>query len=342
MIDIKKKFLNDITNKYNRLPFKKELTTEQIFEIKRYFYDLTKQNIPTIWHQFCYSRNGIYSEKYIPKTLANEIYKKVNKLAFRNAYADKNMLDIVLPSSKHPKTILKCINGYYYFYNTAVSYNEAIKLCNNLGVVLIKPSLASYGKGVRILDLKDGIDIVNGEFLTDILRLYGKNFCIQEVLEQHESMKNLNPSSVNTIRFLTYRSGMEILVLYAAIRIGRKYGIIDNETSGGMSAKINVNDGKIAKYAIGRIEEGLLESTDSGTLLDGYEIPSFKEAYDLVMKQHLSLPCFNIIGWDVAINTEGEPTIIEFNVHPDLSQSACGPAFGEYTDRILKEIFQNG
>ena len=56
-----------------------------------------------------------------------------------------------------------------------------------------------------------------------------------------------------------------------------------------------------------------------------------------VKEYHLQLPFFKLMAWDIAIDEDGEPTLIEFNMTPDLSQSAYGPAFGDYTDIILKE-----
>ena len=83
-----------------------------------------------------------------------------------------------------------------------------------------------------------------------------------------------------------------------------------------------------------------MEYTDSGIKLDQYEVPSFKEAVELAKKLHLYLPFFNIVGWDMAIDKEGNPIMIEFNVNPDLSQSANGPAFGEYTDMLVKDAMK--
>ena len=154
-------------------------------------------------------------------------------------------------------------------------------------------------------------------------------------------MAKLNDSSVNTIRILTYRSEMEILVLYTAIRIGRSGESIDNESSGGISANI-YSDGKIAKYAISKPEDGQLETTDNGTVLEGYEVPSYDKAVKLVQEQHFQLPFFDIVAWDIAIREDGEPVIIEWNVFPGLSQSACGPALGQYTERIITELKEKG
>jgi D-alanine-D-alanine ligase-like ATP-grasp enzyme len=42
---------------------------------------------------------------------------------------------------------------------------------------------------------------------------------------------------------------------------------------------------------------------------------------------------------DIAIDEEGDPVIIEWNANPGLSQSAYGPGFGKYTERILRELW---
>ena len=137
---------------------------------------------------------------------------------------------------------------------------------------------------------------------------------------------------------MTYRSGMEVLVVYAAIRIGRIGQVIDNQSAGGMSTIIG-DDAKLGKYAFGGYLEDQIEKTDIGTVLEGFEIPSYSKAIEMVKRLHYQLPYFKIIGWDIAIDEEGDPVIIEWNTEPGLSQSAFGPGFGKYTERILRELW---
>ena len=150
-------------------------------------------------------------------------------------------------------------------------------------------------------------------------------------------MSQLNESSVNTIRIVTYRSDMEILVIYSVVRIGRKGSVIDNQCAGGISTVIG-EDGKLGGTAFGGFIEDGIGKTDSGTILNGFEIPSYHKAIETVKQLHYQLPFFNFIGWDVAIDEDGDPVIIEWNACPGLSQSAFGPGYGKYTERILREI----
>ena len=151
-------------------------------------------------------------------------------------------------------------------------------------------------------------------------------------------MAALNPTSVNTMRILTYRSGMEVLIIYAVIRIGRRGQVIDNQCAGGISTAIT-RDGKLARAAFGGYYEDDVTRTDTGVVLEGYQLPSFDKAINMVKRCHMRLPYFNIIGWDIAIEENGEPVLIEYNTNVGLSQSAFCSGMGENTERIIKELW---
>ena len=335
-----KEFEDPLKEKYKKLSVQRHLTKEQKKEIKTYFKDLTGEDVPLIWHEYMYSRTGKKKKKYIPSSLYKvTLLYRANVHGYRDSYADKNMAEVYLPDVKHPDMILKNMNGYFYIKDRPVTREEAITYCQNLDEVLIKPSLGTHGDGARKLKVKDGITNIDGKTIGELFDFYEKNYCIQGFIRQHERMKALNPSSVNTIRILTYRSGMEILVLYTVIRIGRAGKEIDNESAGGISTVIN-SDGTLGKYAYGAPGVDKIETTDSGVRLEGYEIPSYHEVVETVKKLHFKLPFFNLIGWDVAVDENGEPVLVEWNICTELSQSANGPAFGEYTDRIITGLMQ--
>lgn len=328
-----------IRSQYRRLPVKKKLTKEQKKEIQSFYKGIIGKKVNLASHEYFYSRNGIYSKEYVPKSLHEvEMIPKANMMPYRNAYADKNMVDVLLPDVKHPHTILKRMNGYFYYENQPVSKQEAIRLCQNISYAIIKPVLDHSGVGVRGLDVKDGMTSIDGMTIEQLFDDYGDNFQIQERLKQHEKMNQLNETSVNTLRILTYRSDMEILVIYSVVRIGRKGQVIDNQTAGGISTIVG-EDGKLGNTAFGGYCENGIGKTDSGVVLEGFEIPSYHKAIETVKRLHYQLPYFNFIGWDVAIDEVGDPVIIEWNACPGLSQSAFGPGYGKYTERILRELW---
>ena len=331
------KYLYQINKSYKKLPHKVDLTKKQVQEIQDYYQDLVGYKVPTNWHRYFYARTGIFSKKYIPTSLYRlELTGRLNQLPWCVPFSDKNLNDIVLPNMKQPHIYLKNRNGYFYVDNKAVSLDDAVSKCGDIGAVIIKPTLASHGNGVKILHIKNGVVDEEGTKLKDLLADYGKNFLIQDLVKQHPSMSALNPESINTIRVVTYRKSMEVFVLYAAIRIGRKGQIIDNESAGGISAKINL-DGTICKFAYGAPGQDKIEISDSGVKLDGYQVPSFDKVIAVVKEQHLNLPFQDLVGWDICIDEEGDPIMLEWNTTPELSQSAVGPAFGDYTEMVIKD-----
>ena len=318
----------------------KPLTKGQEADIKAYFKKHFGREVPTYWHQYLYSRNGVYSEKYIPASIYNsEIIYRLNKFQFRHAYVDKGFYDTLFPDINRPKTIIKNVNGYYYDDHHALTLEEAVEKCSNLNEAIIKPTLeGTWGQGVKLIRTENGIISSSNFSIQDLFKEYKRSFIIQERFEQHEGISKLNPTSLNTLRVMSYRRGNEIVILYAVIRIGRMNQVIDNETAGGIKADIDLQTGRIKGVAFGSPKEPLMPKTDVGTVLDGYQMPSFPKVLDLVKEMHLRLPYFNLIGWDMSVDKEGNPALIEWNRAAELSQVAHGPAFGEYTEEILSVV----
>ena len=332
-----KSYIRGISNSYNKLPIKTELTKDQEREIQEYYTRLLGHPVPLEWHRYFTSRTGNYSKLYIPTSeYKSNIIGRLNVFPLKRAYTDKNITDLLLPHTHQPHVFLKNMNGFFYFDGEAVTKERALELCANLGEVIIKPSLTGRGKGVKRVNIINGVVDSEGKTLAQLFDEYKTDYLVEAVVQQHDAMSALNPSSVNTIRIVTYRSGMDILVVYTVIRIGRKNQTIDNESAGGISTIIH-EDGSLGKYAYGVPGCDRIEYTDAGVKLEGYKIPSYQSAVNIAKESHLQLPCFKLMGWDFAIEKDGTPVLIEFNMTPDLSQSANGPAFGDKTEMILKD-----
>lgn len=336
---VSEKWKKELTSSFKNLKTHRKLTEEQKKEIQDFYKSVIGREIDLYSHEYFYSRTGVFSKYYIPTNMHQvELLGRANMLPYTNAYGDKNMTDIFLKGVRQPHTILKNINGYYYVEGKPVSEEEAIARCQQLSNTLIKPTLYSRGRGIQALEVKDGITNINGMPIADLFHQYKKNFQIQERLQQHEQMSKLNPSSVNTIRIVTFRSGMEILLVSVVIRIGRMGAVIDNQCAGGISAAID-KEGKLAKFGFGGFDQDNILKTDTGVTLEGFLIPSFDKVIEKVKELHFQLPFFDLIGWDMAVADDGEPVLIEWNTKVGLSQSAYGPGFGKYTERILRELW---
>ena len=317
----------------------KPLSDAQKSEIQQFYQKLAGQKVPTYWHEYFYSRNGQFSVRYIPTSLYHtDVIYRLNTFQLRHAYVDKGIYDIYFPDVNRPSTVIKNMNGYFYDSRKSISRAEALERCQNLGRVVIKPTQEGmWGEGVKVFSVEQGI-VEEGLSIEQLLEKYGKNFIIQEAVAQHPEMAKLNPTSLNTLRVLSYRQGDEVFILYVVVRIGRAGKSVDNETAGGINADIDLATGTIRDCAYGTPSEKRILTTDVGTTLKGFAIPSFQQVLETVKDMHLRLPYFNLIGWDFGIDENGLPVMIEWNRAPDLSQTAHGPAFGEMTETIFERI----
>lgn len=334
-------FYYEIWKKYRKLSVKRQLTRAQKKEIQKFYKKTIGRRVPLIWHKFLYSRTGNFSPYYIPVGVyRSEMIGRMNNFPFKDAYADKNVAELLFPDVIQPKTFVKNINHHFYADGQPISREEAVARCQNIEDAIIKPSLLTRGEGVCRIHIHNGITDYKEKSIDQLFKEYERDFILQATVHQHERMKALNPASVNTIRLLTYRRDMEIILLYAVIRIGRAGQVIDNESAGGISTLIHP-DGTLGQYAFGAPGYDRVEKTDTGITLNGYAIPSFQEVVETAKRLHYRLPHFNIAAWDFAVGEQGEPIFIEWNADPDLSQSAFGPGFGDHPEAFLKEIYQN-
>lgn len=315
------------------------LSSSQKNDIQAFYQKMVGHKVPTYWHEYFYSRNENFSVKYIPTSLYHkEVIYKLNYYKFRHAYVDKSLYDTYFPDVNRPETIVKNINGYFYDGTKPITRAEALERCANLTGAVLKPTHEGmWGSGVMVFATQDG-KTAEGTAMETLFDQYGSNFIIQQKVAQHAEMARLNPTSLNTLRIMSYRQGNEVFILYAVVRIGRLGKSVDNETAGGINADVDLATGRLAQCAYGTPKEKKIPTTDAGTAIDGFAIPSFDKALSVVKELHLRLPYFNLIGWDFGIDEQGEPVMIEWNRCPDLSQTAHGPAFGEMTEAIFDRI----
>ena len=266
------------------------LSASQKKDVVAYWHSLTGMDVPTYWHEYFYSRNGQFSLQYVPTCLYHyKILYHLNFRPFTMAYIDKCLFDWYFPDVHRPQTVIRNINGYFYDDKKAITKEEALERCQELKDVVVKPSLiGKWGRGVKLFSVENG-RVSDGESISQLLEGYGKNYIIQHKVEQHEALSRLNPTSLNTIRVLSYRQGDEVFVLYAVVRIGRKGKTVDNESAGGINADIDLATGKIRKCAYGTPAEKQIPTTDVGTVLDGFQLPSVPEVLATVKELHSRL-----------------------------------------------------
>ncbi|HZR03846.1 MAG TPA: sugar-transfer associated ATP-grasp domain-containing protein, partial [Burkholderiales bacterium] len=185
------------------------------------------------------------------------------------------------------------------------------------------------GKGVRIASFEadDGwwalpvgtskrISLDN--YCSSELRLNADgDWLVEEYFSQHSTIASLNPNSVNTVRIWIKRNVTGARVLTAYLRIGRAAMFVDNASSGGIVAPIDVKTGKLGPAQDAHAARGLYPlHPDHGARIDGVSIPFWPQVQALAVRALCTFPQINFAGLDIAVGETG-PVVLELNVSPD-------------------------
>ena len=94
----------------------------------------------------------------------------------------------------------------------------------------------------------------------------------------------------------------------------------------------------MSEYGFKSNGQSFLE-TETRVKLRGFKIPNFVNILSEIKTLHLQVPYFRIVAWDVAINENAEPILLEFNLTAQCTdhQGVTGPLFGKFSDQILNE-----
>ena len=150
---------------------------------------------------------------------------------------------------------------------------------------------------------------------------------IERRLEQGEFWRGLFPDSANTLRLLTLWTPGEPapFVARAVQRIGTADTVpTDNWSGGGISAPVELATGRLGEGRMHplkgtRAEQRFTEHPDTGAVIAGAELPGWQQVSDVVLRAAASVPFNRMAGWDVLVDAEGVPVILEANGNSDVN-----------------------
>ena len=291
-----------------------------------------------------YSRvSGIKADHYVTRSMAvHYIYPYLDRYDFVPAYMDKNNQKALLgiPDNElrvmAPEDLVYNSNGVFFTgdgkeCNRETALDVLVAYGNDL---ILKPSVESFGgRGVIKVDSN-----ASREEFCALIDQYKYNFTFQKKVVQHPIMAQFNPTSVNTIRIVTYRDfKKQRKVLYSCLRFGGEGSVMDNVCSGGGYTGIDIESGKL----LDRKQYGYFKMTFP-MIPDSMpnEVPCWGTIKSVALELHGRLPHMGIIGWDFSLTPDGVPVLIEFNPRPGVGlQQAVGPMFcKEDLDEIMTHV----
>lgn len=246
-----------------------------------------------------------------------------------------------------PKIYGEIKDGCWKFYG----YDTIYDLLNDKNQIVIKPSKGAKGRDVHLCYWDGKCFLVNGtkttvtqfkEKIKKESRINYDCFLIEEFIHQAKFLSAIYPHSSNTIRIIAVNDkDNKIFFPIAVLRIGcKKSGYLDNFSQGGLSANIDLNNGTIGKA--GKVVNShevkwYRHHPDTGSLIQGVEIPNWNEILNELSDIICRLPGIEYVGIDLLISESGELKIIEMNSCPDIDLLQIHKPL--LKNRKLKEFF---
>ena len=361
------KLLNRISSKvglsadslfYKRMLFERreyfrnvKWTKERQKEFDQYWTTTYGSKIGSEWHRFYEALSGVYCVDYLPASVyLPDLAHKLNDAQMADLCGAKVMLSFFLDSPELenciPKHYAYKIQGYYYDGNRSVlTCEELAERVANVGACVFKSSDGSQGRGVCMLDIKDGRDVKTGQSILELFQSTKGDFVLQERITEHSALSHLSPNSLNTIRITTYICQGKVYHAPIAIRFGVGDSFVDNLHAGGLGIGVQ-DDGTLLKTAwrIDSRHQGIAytQNPNNGEPFEGYKIPYMDRVIDFTEKNHGRIPGMGMVSWDIVISEDGRPIVIEVNVskqNPRFAQFLhCRPLFGDNTPKMLELV----
>lgn len=265
---------------------------------------------------------------------------KLNNYKYTRLLEHKSLLGRLCNSTlKFPKCLVRVLDGEYYNDKMCqISKEEAVNEIAEVGVIIVKDSTeSSGGRSIEKIDI-GSLDKTSREArIQQIFEERKYDFVIQECIKQHSSMARFNPTSINTLRVTSLYLNGKFTALSTTLRFGKKGSIVDNLGAGGVIVGVN-HDGHLKDYGYDIKYNKYAEYNDiifKDTIIE--QIPSILKQIEYNHINNFSL-C-KLIGWDICINENNEPIIIEINSsQPGVTgQQLCsGPIFGDRFEEVME------
>lgn len=301
------------------------LMREQIAEFNRNTKRFNNERYVHAWIDefFCFFLYGATPDDYYKyafhKKNARErnsfiTYRRSKRLIKENG---KNA-EAIVEKDLFNKRFAEFLNRDWIDLQTASTEELADFLDKHDGQAFMKPLGGACGKGIFILTKEDF------EKNSRDISVY-RNFIAEEVIVQNTVISKLNPSSVNTIRVLTYKGE----ILLCALKLGTGTAIVDNQHSDGINGNVDLQTGITNTPFFDLDLNEYYRHPTTNEILLGVQVPNWE-----ILKEKVTVAANRIsevpyLGWDVAI-LDNDIAIIEANEAPDHDLVQRAPQIGVY------------
>lgn len=276
-------------------------------------------------------------EHFDPRFVSVDVYyplimRALNPLAYSKSFSHKGFYPFIFKDIPQPKFYVNRIRGVYYNSDfQVIDERQTVEVLKSVNEFIIKPTKeGGCGSGVRKASGSDEIE--------KLLKAYGNDFIIQEVLTQSPRTSVFNPPSLNSFRISTLNINGRCSLCSILFRCGQGDTCKDNGGAGGIMVGVD-EDGRFLNYGYDSKYNKYTKSSTGVDLKDGY-IPNMKSIVETVLGWHQRyLPNLGHCGWDIALDENDNPIFIEVNlIYPGIQyEQLCNakPHFGDRTEEVM-------
>lgn len=282
-------------------------------------YDLARND----WRDYVSDYQRVHRCKNInplPELFGNKLFLKTFLEIRRIAQAETIAVAAEGAIELHPL-------GANARYLSAIEFEQW--LVNDGGQFILKPLAGTRGDHVYLLRQEAGkmvrqrghtVQPFNASALRGVS-------LVERLIPQGTFWSALSPASANTIRVITMWTPGDAapFVGFAVQRMGTaSTAPADNWSGGGICAPIDLPTGRMGRGRMhplkgDRPETEFSHHPDSGVQIEGAIIPYWDRVCETALAAAHSLPSNRYVGWDILVNTDGVPVIIEGNSNTDVN-----------------------
>ncbi len=197
-----------------------------------------------------------------------------------------------------------------------------------------KPAQGVGGHGIEfwtheggVYTSQEGVELT-AEVLVDHLAALSEStdYLLQPRLRNHPALAVLSSGGLCTVRVVTAMEGprSEPEVLVTVLRMAASSSTVDNFGEGGLAAPVDPATGVLGPAVKKALAEAAVDFTvhpTTGHPIEGSRVPLWDEVTALARRAHQAFPHLLVVGWDIAVTTEGV-VVVEGNSRPgsNLSQ----------------------
>lgn len=256
------------------------------------------------------------------------------RFIWRDAINDRSLWKIFDNKSRLYPAFEKYLNRSWLYMDEKVSLDKFLRYLDGKKTVFAKIPESCGGKGVHLVDVDT--DDRKRKLFEQCRRT---PMIVEEPVRQCEELHAFsNYTAVNTLRIITIvDKGGNSHVAAAVLRIGREGSGVDNYSSGGMSALVDVDTGIVCTQATDKKGKNYIVHPDSGKQIVGFVIPGWERYKDFALELAKEYPTMRYVGWDIVKDRQGRMCMIEGNREAGADYIETGLLYGllPHYDRLL-------